>query len=103
MRVLVIGSVGRTAQEVVGLLLARGHDVTAFAAALPSPCATDPRVRVAPGNPRDALSIERAVENQDAVISFCGPIAAAARDVVVDNLVAAMKKLGVKRLVNLLA
>jgi putative NADH-flavin reductase len=103
MRVLVIGSLGRAAQEVVGLLLARGHDVTAFAGPSATLCATDPRVRVAPGSPRDALSIERAVENQDAVISFFGPITAAARDVVVDNLVAAMKKLGVKRLVNLLA
>jgi len=103
MRVLVIGSLGRTAREVVGVLLAQGHEVTAFAGSLASLPATDPRLRIAHGDARDARSIERAVENQDAVISFAGPRTVGARDVVVHNLAVAMKTLGVKRLVNLLA
>lgn len=102
MKVLVIGSLGRTAREVIGSLLAEGHDVTAFAGPLASLCATNPRLRVAAGDARDVQSIERAVKNQDAVISFFGP-RAMGTDVVVRNLVAAMTKLGVKRLVNLTA
>jgi putative NADH-flavin reductase len=103
MRVLVIGSLGRTAREVVGSLLDRGHEVTAFAGPLATLRATNPRLRVAHGDARDARSIERAVENQDVVISFLGPRAMEARDVIARNLVAAMTKLGVRRLVNLLA
>jgi putative NADH-flavin reductase len=103
MRVLVIGSLGRAAREVVELLLARGHEVTAFAGLSETLFATDPRLRVAHGDARDARSIERAVKNQDAVISLFGPRSMNARDVVTRNLDAAMTKLGVKRLVNLLA
>jgi putative NADH-flavin reductase len=103
MKVLVIGSLGRTAREVVGLLLARGHEVTAFAGQVATLGATDSRLQVAPGDARDPRSIERAVMNQDAVISFLGSRSMEARDVVMRNLDAAMTKLGVKRLVNLLA
>ena len=103
MRVLVIGSLGRTAREVVCQLLDQGHEVTAFAGPLGLLRATNPRLRVTPGDARDVRSIERAVENQDAVISFCELRVTAARDVVARNLVAAMTKLGVKRLINLLA
>jgi putative NADH-flavin reductase len=103
MRVLVIGSLGRTARDVVRQLLAEGHEVTAFAGPLATLRATNPRLRVAHGDARDARSIERAVENQDAVISFFGARITDARDVVARNLVAAMSKLGVKRLINLLA
>jgi putative NADH-flavin reductase len=103
MRVLVIGSLGRTARDVVRQLLAEGHEVTAFAGPLATLRATDSRLRVALGDARDALSIERAVKNKDAVISFFGPRTLDGRDVVSRNLVAAMTKLGVKRLVNLLA
>src|SRR5262245_42350550 len=102
MRILVIGSFGRTARDVVGRLLAQGHEVTAFAVPAATPSASDPRLHVARGDARDSRSIERAVKNQDAVISFFAPSAREARDVLVRNLDAAMTKLGVKRLVNLL-
>lgn len=103
MRVLIIGSRGRTTRDVVGLLLARGHEVTAFAGPSATLRAADPRLRVVHGDARDVRSIERAVKNQDAVISVFGATTLDTRDVLRRNLAAAMTKLGVKRLVNLSA
>jgi putative NADH-flavin reductase len=84
-------------------LLDRGHEVTAVDGPLATLRATNPRLRIAQGDARDARSIERALENQDAVVSFFGPRVTDARDIVVRNLVEGMTKLGVKRLVNLMA
>jgi putative NADH-flavin reductase len=103
MRILVIGSVGRTAREVVALLLARGHQVTTVDGPLATLRATHPELRVAHGDARDVRCIEHALENQDAVVSFFGPRAMDTRDLVVRNLIAATRKLGVPRLVNLMA
>lgn len=106
MRILVIGAVGQTARYVTRVLLAEGHEVTALAGPSARVLDTDPRLRVARGDARDPRSIERAVKNQDAVISCVGAIARTGteiQDVFMRNLTAAMTKCGVKRLVNLLA
>jgi uncharacterized protein YbjT (DUF2867 family) len=64
-------------------------------------------LRVALGEARDAASLERAVEGQDAVLSAFGPRAIFGKsdlqEVFMRNLIASMKKAGVRRLVNLSA
>jgi uncharacterized protein YbjT (DUF2867 family) len=105
MKILVIGAVGQTARYVTRLLLAQGHEVTALAGPSAHVFDADPRLRVARGDVRDPRSIERAVKNQDAVISCVGVIARSSteiQEVFMRNLAAAMTKFGVKRLVNLL-
>jgi NAD(P)-dependent dehydrogenase (short-subunit alcohol dehydrogenase family) len=106
MRVLVIGASGQTGRHVVRLLLAEHHDVTAFTRPSSPLNGSDPRLRVVHGDARDARSLERAVANQDAVVSCFGPNTLAKTDlqeVLMRHLVTAMTKAAVKRLVNLSA
>jgi nucleoside-diphosphate-sugar epimerase len=104
MRILVIGAIGQTGLHVMRSLLAHGHEVTALAGPSVHRLDADPRLRVARGDVRDARSIERAVENQDVIISCLGlrAVRTDVQDMIVRNLDAAMTKFGVKRLVNLL-
>jgi uncharacterized protein YbjT (DUF2867 family) len=105
MKVLVVGATGMTGQHVVRKLLARGDVVTAFARS-PSAVAAAERLHVAQGEARDADSLVRAVAGQDAVISTFGPRSLKRGDVqevFMQNLIAAMKANGVRRLVNLSA
>ncbi len=87
-------------------LLDRGDEVTAF---VRDPAAFETkhdRLRTAKGDARDAESLERALAGQDAVVSAFGPRSLKKDDlqeVFMKNLVAAMEKTGVKRLVNLSA
>lgn len=105
MKVLVLGATGMTGQHAVRLLLKRGDQVTAFART-PSAVPERERLRVVQGEARDATSIARAVEGQDAVISVFGPRSLKKDDLqetFMRNVVAAMTNAGVKRLVNLSA
>ncbi len=105
MKTLVIGATGMTGQHVVRILLERGDEVTAFART-PSAVKERERLRVAQGEARDEASLSRAVEGQDAVVSVFGPRSLKKDDlqeVFMRNLVTAMTKAGVKRLVNLSA
>src|SRR5437867_8338900 len=71
MNVLVIGATGRTGRHAVTRLLEGGHDVTAFART-PWAVTTRDRLRVVQGDARDADSIDRAVQGQDAVLVAFG-------------------------------
>lgn len=105
MKTLVLGATGMTGQHAVRMLLARGDEVTAFART-PSAIEERERLRVVQGEARDAASFERAVEGQDAVLSVFGPRSLKKDDIqeaFMKNLVAAMTKAGVKRVVNLSA
>lgn len=104
MKILVIGSVGQTALNVMRSLLANGHEVTALAGPSAYLLDCDPKLRVARGDMRDARCIERVVANQDVVISCVGAkaIVTDVQDIVMRNIDAAMTKFGVKRLVKLL-
>lgn len=106
MKVLVIGATGGTGSLAVRKLLAAGHEVTAFARDPSKVTEKSERLRVAPGEARDAASLERAVAGQDAVLSAFGPRSLKGDDLqeaLMKNLVSAMQKHGVKRLVNLSA
>lgn len=106
MKVLVIGATGLTGRHAVRQLLGRGHDVTAFARNPSAVTESNDRLRVAQGDARDAASIDRAVHGQDAVLVAFGPRSLKKDDVqevLMRNLIAAMTKHAVKRLVNLSA
>jgi uncharacterized protein YbjT (DUF2867 family) len=104
--VLVIGATGLTGAIAVRLLLERGDDVTVLARNPASVKMTHTRLRIATGEARDAGSLERAVQGQDAVLSAFGPRSMKKDDLqeaFMKNLVAAMEKAGVMRLSNLSA
>jgi putative NADH-flavin reductase len=103
MRVLMLGASGGTGRELVSQALARGHDVTAFVRKPSRLHFADSRLTVAVGNVLDYPSLERAVRNQDAVLSALGHkrwfyptriLSDGAR-----NLVRAMEVAGVRRLI----
>lgn len=102
-----MGASGGTGGHAVKLLLDQGHEVTAFVRNPETFSATrHERLRLARGEARDANSILQAVQGQDAVLSAFGPRSIGKDDlqeVFMRNLVAAMEKHGVKRLVNLSA
>ncbi len=106
MKVLVIGATGLTGTHLIQKLLARGDDVTALARNPDAITVKHDRLRVARGEARDAESLARALAGQNAVVSAFGPRSLKKDDlqeVFMRNLLAAMEKTGVKRLVNLSA
>lgn len=106
MKVLVIGATGGTGKILVRKLLEQGHTVTAFARNPADVTMKHENLEVMKGEARDAASVEAAVAGQDAVLNAFGPRSIKKDDlqeVQLRNLVAAMKKHGVKRVVNLSA
>jgi uncharacterized protein YbjT (DUF2867 family) len=104
MKVLVIGATGQTGRHAVTLLLAQGDEVTAFARNPSAVTDSSDHLRVVQGDARDPESIDRAMGGQDAVLVAFGPRSLKKNDVqevLMRNLIAAMTKAGVKRLVNL--
>jgi uncharacterized protein YbjT (DUF2867 family) len=106
MKVLVIGATGQTGRHALKQLLARGHEVAAFARTPSAITETSDRLRVVQGDARDIESIDRAVRGQDAVLVALGPRSLKKNDVqevLMRNLVSAMTKHRVRRVVNLSA
>ncbi len=106
MKVLVIGATGLTGKLLVQQLLDRGDEVTAFARNPADVTLKHERLRTTKGDARDLASLEAAVAGQDAVLAAFGPRSLSKDDLQETfdrNLLAAMKKGGVKRLVNLSA
>ena len=68
MKVLVIGSTGGSGRAAVDELLARGHEVTAFARQPGSVATTSATLRIAQGDVLVLGDVERAVVGQDAVV-----------------------------------
>jgi uncharacterized protein YbjT (DUF2867 family) len=104
--VLVIGATGGTGRHALRKLLERGHEVTAWARTPAAVTEQNDRLRVVPGEARDAGSIERAIAGQNAVLVAFGARSLKKDDVqevMYRHLVAALKHHGVKRVVNLSA
>ncbi len=104
MKIVVIGGSGRTGRPVVEQALARGYEVTAFARDSSRVPHGHDRLRVVSGDVLDAGAVGRAVAGQDAVVSALGHAKGSPRDVQrrgTENIVAAMRDHGVRRLVSL--
>jgi uncharacterized protein YbjT (DUF2867 family) len=106
MKVLVIGATGGTGRHLVKRLLETGHEVTAWVRNPSNVDVKHERLKLLEGEARDAASIDRAVHGQDAVLVAFGPRSFKKDDVqevMFKNLIDAMKRHGVKRVVNLSA
>lgn len=71
-RILVIGATGGTGRQVVGQLLEKDYEVTAFVRKPSKLQMTHPKLKLARGDVMDYESVEKAVEGQDAVLSALG-------------------------------
>jgi uncharacterized protein YbjT (DUF2867 family) len=106
MKILVIGATGLTGKFAVKKLLARGHHVTAFARNPSDVKETHEHLEVVQGDARDQDSLDRAVLGKDGVLVTFGPRSLEKDDLqetLSRNLLMAMKKANVKRIVELSA
>jgi putative NADH-flavin reductase len=104
LRVVVFGASGRTGRQLVEQALEGGHEVTAFVRDSSKLGIEGEGLSVVVGDVMDAARVEEAVAGQDAVLSALGHTKTSAKDVRAvgtKNIVAAMKKHGVRRLVSL--
>ncbi|NUP03508.1 MAG: NAD(P)H-binding protein [Nonomuraea sp.] len=93
MKILVIGSTGRTGKHVLSQGAGRGHEITAFAR---RPELLTDRARLAgvhQGDAHDLEAVRAAVQGQDAVISAVGG------STIASTLITAMHDTGVRRVV----
>ena len=103
MRILVIGATGGTGREIVKQALERGHDVVALARTPGKLDLKHDRLRVVKGDVMDPSTLDAAVKDVDAVVCalghkrWLGPSNILSQGT--RNIVAAMEKNGVKRLV----
>jgi uncharacterized protein YbjT (DUF2867 family) len=103
MRILVIGATGKTGREIVKQALERGHDVVALARTPGKLDLKHDRLRVVKGDVMDPSTLDAAVKDVDAVVCalghkrWLGPSNILSQGT--RNIVAAMEKNGVKRLV----
>jgi uncharacterized protein YbjT (DUF2867 family) len=100
MNVVVFGAAGATGRLIVDECLGRGHKVTAFARD-PKKVPQKDGVRVVTGDMMDPAAVEGALAGQDAAIHCAGTgmKSTTVRTDTAKVLVAAMQKVGVKRLV----
>lgn len=103
MKVVIFGASGRTGRQLVGQALERGHEVTAFVRDEAGVPMRDERLRLVAGDVTDPKGVDEAVAGQDAVLIALGHTKSSTRDVQevgTANIVAAMKKRGVRRVVS---
>lgn len=113
MKVLVVGATGGSGRATVEELLARGHEVTAFSRHAGQLQPLSSRVKLMSGDAMNPTDVERAIEGKDAVIVTLGISESAlrvrlfggantpinVRSVGTRNVIAAMHKHGVRKLV----
>lgn len=105
MRVALFGASGAIGRVILDTALRAGHDVVAFtrdASRVPP----RPHVTVSEGDAADAAAVERTIAQAEAVINALGPASNTARevdasDLSMHNILAAMDRAGVRRLVSL--
>jgi putative NADH-flavin reductase len=103
MKVVVFGASGGTGRHIVDQALEAGYEVTAFVRSPEKLGIEYGNLTVFQGDVMDAESVERAIADQDAVLSALGPTRPPVSDMMVNaatNIVAAMDKHGVRRIVS---
>ena len=104
MKLTIFGASGRTGKPLVEQALAEGHRVTAFVRDPSKIAVNNERLSVIEGDVGDYAAVGEAVAGADAVLSVLGHTKSSAKDVQAvgtENIVAAMRKFDVKRLVSL--
>lgn len=102
MKVIVFGASGGTGRQLVQQALEQGHEVTAFLRSPEKLGLSHANLRLAKGDALDAAAIERVMPGHNAVLCALGAPAlktGTIRSVGTRNIVAAMEKAGVKRLI----
>lgn len=103
MKIVVFGASRGVGRKVVEQALQAGHQVTAFVRTPSTFNLQHTNLTVCQGDSMDAAAVERAVAGQDAVVSALGPTrppVPGMMETSAKNIVAAMKKHGVRRLVS---
>ena len=103
MRIVVFGASRGVGREVVKQALEAGHTVTAFVRSPSTFSLQHPDLTLCQGDALDAVAVENAIAGQDAVISALGPTrppVPGMMETAAKNIVAAMKKHGVRRLIS---
>ncbi|MGF1473025.1 MAG: NAD(P)-dependent oxidoreductase [Rubrobacteraceae bacterium] len=104
MRLVVFGASGRTGRPLVQQALEAGHEVTAFVRDASKLGMGHERLEIVEGDVRDPAKVREAVGGADAVLSVLGHTKSSTKDVQAagtENIVAAMRASGVRRLVSL--
>jgi putative NADH-flavin reductase len=103
MKIVVFGASRGVGLRVVEQALQEGHSVTAFVRTPSRFSVQHPNLTVCQGDATDAAAVEKAIAGQDAVISVLGPTrppVAGMMENSAKNIIAAMKKHGVRRLLS---
>lgn len=103
MKIVVFGASRGVGRNVVEQALQGGHQVTAFVRTPAAFTLQHPNLTVVQGDSMDAAAVEKAVAGQDAVISALGPTrppVPGMMETSAKNIVTAMKKHGVRRLIS---
>ena len=107
MKVLILGSTGRTGQELVKQAIDQGHEVTAFVRDPTKMNLSHEKLTIAEGNILDKAQLLRAIEGKDAVLSALGSGKSLKSNDLVTNavnlLLPAMEKTNIQRLIFLSA
>lgn len=106
MKIILFGASGRTGQHIIAQALDQGHDVTAFARTPGKIMISDDRLQILQGDIHDVTAVEHAIKGHDVVLCTLGvnkgePVTALAEGT--RNIVQAMKKNGVRRIINVSA
>src|SRR5690348_2739695 len=104
MKLAIFGATGRTGKPLLEQALQAGHEVVALVRTPSKLTIQHPKLTVIQGNAMNPADVDRVVQGSDAVISVIGQTKGSPRDtmtVAITNIIAAMNKYGVKRLVSL--
>jgi putative NADH-flavin reductase len=101
MKVVVFGATGNTGSAVVQRALELGYNVTAFVRTPAKVTIQHPNLTIFQGDVLDAVSVEKAVQGQDAVISSLGAgLNGTIRSQGTLNIIRAMEKHNVRRFIS---
>jgi len=100
MKLIIFGATGSVGKQVVNQALKKGHQVTAFVRDAARVSVEHENLRIATGNAMDAASVESAIQGHDAVLVSIGAgRKGTVRSEATRHIIAAMKKLGIRRLI----
>jgi putative NADH-flavin reductase len=103
MKLAIFGATGKTGQILLAQALAAGHTVTALARN-PAKLVPQPNLRVVAGDVQNQTAVDETLAGTEAVLNVLGHTRRSPRDlqaVATRNIVTAMQRLGIKRLVTL--